>query len=946
MEKAYSPESFEDRLYQWWEKQGHFKASDVTDPKKHPAGAFNIMIPPPNVTGALHNGHALFLTLQDILIRWKRMSGFNTLWLPGTDHAGIATQMMVEKDLAKEGKSRHQLGRKAFLQRVWAWKEKHGGVITKQIRVMGASVDWERERFTMDEGLSKSVREVFVRLYEDKVIYRGSYIINWCHRCQTALSDLEVIPKERKGHLWHLRYPVVGSKDSLIIATTRPETMLGDTAVAVNPADERYRHLVGKNVKLPLVDREIPIVGDEHVDMAFGTGALKVTPGHDFHDYEIGKRHKLPILNLLGKDGTLNELAGHYKGLKVGEARERVVADLETAGALVKIEDHTSQVGTCERCEAVVEPLVSVQWFAKGDILGKPALDAVKRGEKMSGREVDSRTDSVKIYPESWTSTYYHFMENIKDWCISRQLWWGHQIPAWYCDKCNHIEVSRSDPSKCPKCGNADSASFRRDEDVLDTWFSSALWPFSTLGWPENTAALKTFYTGSVLETGTDILFFWVARMVMMGMYFMEGRVPFHRVYLHSLVRDEKGQKMSKTKGNVIDPLVVVAEHGADAFRFTLASMAGPNRDIRLSIARVAEDRAFCNKLWNASRYVLMRLGAVPPPVDETTGKAVPGIGPSAGGVVDFNAITGGKTLEQWVETHREEFHPLNRWVISQLQDAVVRTEEGLEEFRVNDATAAMYQFTWGTFCDWYIEYSKALLAVDGPGRGDAKLTNETYVCLLYVLETQLRLAHPFIPFITEEIWAHLPPRPGVNKGDALMVAAYPKARAKWVDQGADHDVGVWTDIIARIRTFRGENNIAPKARPEMTYALLPTAAQEAGGVKAGTDYIKAVAQLGSFAAEIGRLKDDPATGEIVTNTAKLYIPLHGLVDFGAERKRLEKELAAAQKDIEFFEKKLSNEAFVAKAPPELIIEQKAKLVAAQQKLAEVRKSQSRIAKL
>jgi valyl-tRNA synthetase len=938
MEKAYQPQDFEERLYTWWEAQGYFKAKD-SDPERKP---FSIMIPPPNVTGALHNGHALFVTLQDILTRWKRMKGFNTLWLPGTDHAGIATQMMVERDLQKsEKKSRHDLGREKFVERIWAWKEKHGGVIQKQIRILGASVDWERERFTLDEGLSRAVREVFVRLYEQGLIYRGSYIINWCHRCQTALSDLEVIPKEKQSSLWHLKYTVAGSNETVTIATTRPETLMGDTAVAVNPKDERFKHLVGKKLILPLVNRQIPVIADEHVDMEFGTGALKVTPGHDFNDYEIGKRHSLPIVNILNRDGTLNDNAGAFKGQKIGPARDAVVAALTEKEILVKAVPHTLQAGTCERCETVVEPMVSEQWFVKAEPLAKPALQAVRKGMAMSGAEVDQCTDAIRIYPESWAATYYHFLDNIRDWCISRQLWWGHQIPAWHCDKCKKISVSRDDLNVCGYCGNSSADSFRRDEDVLDTWFSSALWPFSTLGWPEKTDALKTFYPTSVLETGHDILFFWVARMIMMGMHFMDGKVPFHRVYLHSLVRDEKGQKMSKTKGNVVDPLVVVKEYGADAFRFTLASMAGPNRDIRLSLTRVAEDRAFCNKLWNASRYVLMRLGVVPAPVDETTGKPIAGIAPAGGTVVDFEALTQGESLQQWIEGHRSQMHPVNRWILSQQQKALVDIENALEEFRVCDATAALYHFTWDHFCDWYIEYTKVLL--QGAEDGASALIQETYVVMLYTLESLLKMAHPLIPFITEEIFQSLPQRVGHEKGSSLMIQSFPEFNASWIDTKADDLVDLWTDLIGSVRAFRGENNISPKARPQLSYEMLTAKEHLADAVTSGAKFVRALAGIDSFGPETGALKGQKTTGEIVTKCATLFVPLEGLVDFAAEKKRLEKELASAQKDIEFFEKKLGNESFVSKAPAEVIAEQREKLAAAKQKRDTVEKSLARL---
>lgn len=930
MQKAYDPQSFETRIYSWWSDKGCFRAEDESSKP-----AFSIPMPPPNVTGALHNGHALFVTIQDVLIRWKRMSGFNALWMPGTDHAGIATQMIVERELAKQGVKRHDLGRTEFLRRVWDWKEKHGGIIVGQMKKLGASPDWSRLRFTMDEGLSKAVREVFVKLYEEKLIYRGTRIINWCARCHTALSDLEVIPKERKGHFWHLKYERVDGKGALTIATTRPETLLGDTAVAVHPNDDRYREWIGKKVRLPLVGREIPVVADEHADMAFGSGALKVTPGHDFNDYEIGKRHDLPIVTVFDKAGRVNEEGGKYGGLTIAEAREHVVKDLEEQGLLLRIEDHTHAVGVCQRCETVVEPMVSDQWFMNVKPLAEKAIEAVKKGEKLSLVEIDQRDDAIKILPGTWLATYYQWMENIRDWCISRQLWWGHQIPAWYCD-CGEVIVSRTNPTKCTNCG-APAASLRQDEDVLDTWFSSALWPFSTLGWPEKTKAYHTFYPTSIMETGFDILFFWVARMIMMGMHFNSGRVPFKRVYLHAMVRDEKGQKMSKTKGNVIDPLDIIAEYGADAFRFTLAAMAGQGRDVKLSLDRIDGYKAFCNKLWNASRYVLMRLGHV-------VMEGAPEV-PKA----NFALLTGGQPLDKWVAARRSKLHPINRWILGRLDQAIERVNSGLEEFRLNDAANEIYEFVWREYCDWYIEFSKELLA--SAGGGHEALVAETQICLMHVLDQALKLAHPFVPFVTEEIYQALPERPGVsaaNRGP-IMIEAFPETSG-YKTSDADEDdemriVGMWKESIDRLRAFRGENNISPKARPRATFEVGESRNKTA--FEKGVPFIRALAQLEGLDVETGQhFKGQPTTGEILTSAAKFYIPLKGLVDVDGELKRVEKERMQTLGDIDFVKGKLSRESFMAKAPKELVDKEREKLASLEGRSAELDRLIDRLKKL
>lgn len=920
MQKGFSPESFEGRLYSWWQNEGFFRAEDESSKP-----AFSIAMPPPNVTGALHNGHALFVTIEDAITRWKRMKGFNTLWLPGTDHAGIATQMVVERELAKEGLKRHAMGRSAFLKRVWEWKEKSGNMIVEQMKKLGASPDWDRLQFTMDPHLSKAVRHVFVTLFEQGLIYRGTRIINWCTRCQTALSDLEVKPIDRKGHFYHLKYFPVGESEPLVIATTRPETLLGDAAVAVHPEDERYKHLVGKKVKLPLMNREIPVIADSYVDREFGSGALKVTPGHDFNDYDIGKRHNLPVLGVFAKDGKVNEEGKQYQGLSIPEAREKIVADLQAAELLVRIEDHSHSVGVCDRCERVAEPMVSEQWFMNVKPMAEKAIAAVKKGESLSLEEIDRRDDVIKILPESWTATYYHWMENIRDWCISRQLWWGHQIPAYYCGNCGATTVSRDEVNSCPKCK---SGNVKQDEDVLDTWFSSGLWPFTTLGWPENTKAYKTFYPTSVMETGFDILFFWVARMIMMGMHFNDGKVPFKRVYLHAMVRDEKGQKMSKTKGNVIDPLDIIRDYGSDAFRFTLAMMAGQGRDVKLSLDRIEGYKAFCNKFWNASRYVLMRLGHV---ASELPGDPIP--------PVDFAKITGGKTLKQWVQAERSKFHPINQWILAELDETIGRVEKGFEEFRLNESSQAVYDFVWGQYCDWYIEFSKELLS----SSDHANAVAETQGCLMYVLEESLKLAHPLIPFVTEEIYQHLPLRPGVSPKSPLMLAEFPK-QSGFTSREQAQAVHIWKDSIATFRAFRGENNISPKARPKVTYDVTDLNARDA--FISGVPFIRALAQLESLEAETGYLRGDPTTGEVLSKSAKFFIPLKGLVDVDGELKRVEKEKQTALADITFTQAKLSKETFISKAPKELVDKEKEKLRLLEVKVGELDHALERLRKL
>ncbi|MEJ2080822.1 MAG: valine--tRNA ligase, partial [Acidobacteriota bacterium] len=708
--KSYEPRGTEQTLYKWWEEQGFFNA-DVDSPLP----PFSMVLPPPNVTGALHMGHALNITLQDILARWKRMDGHNVLWVPGTDHAGIATQNVVEKNLAAEGKKRTDFTREEFEAIVWRWKEEYEARILGQIKQLGCSCDWSRQRFTMDEGLSRAVREVFVRLWEDGLIYKGEYLVNWCPRCVTAISDLEVEYEPAEGKLWYIRYPIEDSSEFVVVATTRPETMLGDTAVAVHPDDERYRGLRGKRIVLPLMNREIPVIFDSFVEREFGTGVVKVTPGHDPADFEAGRRHDLPIIRVIGDDGTMTAAAGPYRGLDRYEARRRVVADLEALGLLEKVERHAHNIGHCQRCETIVEPLVSNQWFVRVQPLADEAIRAVEQG----------RTD---FQPKNFEKVYFEWMRNIHDWCISRQLWWGHRIPAWYCDGCRETIVAREAPQSCPKCGGT---KLRQETDVLDTWFSSALWPFSTLGWPDRTREQELFYPTSAMVTGFDIIFFWVARMMMMGLRFKED-VPFRHVFINGLVRDAQGQKMSKSRGNSIDPLAIIEEYGTDAVRFTLAVMAVPGTDIPFSIDRMAGYRAFCNKIWNAARFLLMNLDS-DAPVDEAEIDAVLA-GPEPG------------------------LH--HRWILTRLSEVIASTRRDLDRFFVHEATNTLYHFFWGELCDWYIELVKEDLSGDDPARRERA---QKVTC--FVLETAMRLLHPFIPFITEEIWQKVP-----HRGETIML--------------------------------------------------------------------------------------------------------------------------------------------------------------------------------
>lgn len=858
--KAYEPKVVEERWYRQWEADGSFHARVPSEDK-----SYSIVIPPPNITGVLHMGHALNNTLQDILCRWKRMSGYNVLWMPGTDHAGIATQNVVERQLAAEGTSRHEIGRDAFIERVWKWKAESGGQIIGQLKRLGASCDWDRERFTMDEGLSTAVREVFVRLYEEGLIYRDNRLINWCPRCHTALSDIEVEHEEQKGNLWHLRYPVVGTDRFVVVATTRPETMLGDTAVAVNPADDRYRDIIGGFVTLPLVNRRIPIIADEYVDMEFGTGVVKITPAHDFNDFEVGKRHNLDRINVFDESGIINAAGHQYEGLDRFAARKKIVADLEEQGLLEKIVDHALSVGGCYRCKTVVEPYMSLQWYVSVAPLAEQALAAVRQG-------------TTRIIPTQWENTYYEWMENIRDWCISRQIWWGHRIPAWYCDHCNEVTVSKNDPSSCAHCG---SDEIRQETDVLDTWFSSALWPFSTMGWPEKTEELALFYPTSCLVTGFDILFFWVARMMMMGLHFM-GEVPFRDVYIHALVRDAQGQKMSKSRGNVIDPLVIIDEYGADAFRFTLAAFAAQGRDVKLAEERIAGYRNFVNKIWNASRFAFMNLQ-------------------------DFDPDT--------VDWQGLELTNADRWILFRLNAAACEVDEALAGYRFNEAASSLYRFTWSEFCDWYIE----LIKEDLYKGDDARKTTAQYV-LWTVLENLLRLLHPLMPFLTEEIWQNLP---GKRPVSSIMQAPYPRPVPEWEFTDGAREMDLVMEVIRGIRNIRGEVEVPPSRE---IAAILDCGSDESLHVlKRNEGYVMSLARLSDLA--MGRAPERPADAAVqVAGDVQIIIPLKGLVNVEEEEKRLLKELGKVDKDIDFLGKKLENPDFVGRAPAAVVAKERDKL--------------------
>ena len=850
--KVYEPQEVEGRIYEMWEKNGCFAGH--RDPDKKP---FTIVMPPPNVTGQLHMGHAMDCTLQDILIRFKRMQGYAALWVPGTDHAGIATQIKVEEELRKkEGLSRHDLGREKFLERVWDWKHQYGNRIVAQQKKMGASCDWDRSRFTMDEGLSKAVRHVFVSLYNKGLIYKGSRIVNWCPHCVTALSDAEVEYQDKPGHLWHLRYPIVGEEGRyVIVATTRPETMLGDTGVAVNPDDERYKDIVGKKCILPLVGREMPIVADDYVDMEFGTGCVKMTPAHDPNDFEVGLRCNLESIRVLDDHGVVNENGGKYQGMDRYEARKAIVADLDELGLLEKIEDHQHNVGTCYRCGTDVEPIISAQWFVKMAPLAEEALRVVRDGE-------------TKFVPERFTKTYTNWMENVHDWCISRQLWWGHQIPAWTCADCGHITVSETAPTECEHCR---SHNITQEEDVLDTWFSSALWPFSTLGWPdENSEDFKYFYPTDVLVTGYDIIFFWVARMIFSGCAHT-GKTPFHTVFIHGLVRDDKGRKMSKSLGNGIDPLEMAEKYGADALRFNLITGNSPGNDMRFYVEKCEAMRNFANKIWNASRFVMMNL------------------------TITENKLP--DTLE-----------PEDKWILCRLGEVIGEVTENMEAYELGVASAKVYDFIWSDYCDWYIELTKARLQGEDEG---AKV--QAQQVLVYVLTETLKLLHPFMPFITEEIWQALP-----HQGDFLMLQSWPKADPAWSDVKAKESMEAVMDVIRTIRARRSEMNVPPSKKAALTIVT-----NEGEIFTAGEAHLKRLAWCSSVTVQQEDLTDTAGMVCDITHMAKLYMPLAELVDVAKEKARLEKDLGKKQGELKGLEGKLSNPGFLGKAPEHVVAAEK-----------------------
>ena len=875
---VYDPQSFEKKWYKYWEDNKLFHAEVKMD--KQP---FSIVIPPPNVTGQLHMGHALDNTLQDIQIRWRRMQGYNTLWMPGADHAGIATQIKVEEMLAQDNISRYDLGRDKFIEKVWEWKEQYGDRIITQLKSLGASCDWERERFTMDEGCSKAVREVFVSLYEKGLIYQGYRITNWCPRCNTALSDIEVEHEDKPGNLYHLRYQVENSDEYIIVATTRPETMLGDSGVAVHPEDERYCHLIGKNLILPIVERKIPIFADDYVDPSFGTGAVKVTPAHDPNDFEMGQRHNLEQIVILNSNATMAENTGKYQGLDRYACRKALLQDLEAIGALVKIEEHNHAVGQCQRCSTIVEPMVSKQWFVKMESLAQPAIAAVE-------------TEKIKFVPERFTKIYLNWLDGIRDWCISRQIWWGHRIPAWYCE-CGETIVARDSVNSCPKCG---SANVKQDEDVLDTWFSSALWPFSTMGWPEQTPELKQFYPTSVLVTGYDIIFFWVARMIMMGLEFQQ-EIPFKHVFIHGLVRDSQGRKMSKSLGNGIDPLEVVEKYGADTLRFMLITGNTPGNDMRFYWERVESTRNFANKLWNASRFVLMNL-------------------------TDY---------DENFDPQASDYTLADKWILSRYNQTVSDVTRNLERFELGEAGRAIYEFIWNEFCDWYIELSKARLYNKEDSR--ARQTAQSVLC--YVLENTLKLLHPFMPFITEEIWQHIP-----HEGDSIIVASWPVEQTTLTDKKSELNMEIVMETIKAIRNMRAEVNVAPGRKSE---AILQLASAELVQLfELNASYVKTLAAVEPLNVSLTTPEKPENAMAAVVSGVEIYMPLKGLIDVDKETARLNKELLTLDKELARVSGKLSNEGFVAKAPPDVIEKEKAKQQEFEEKVKAINERLSYLASL
>ena len=869
--KVYNPKEMEDRIYQNWMDKGYFHAK--VNPDKKP---FTIVMPPPNVTGQLHMGHALDNTMQDILIRFKRMQGYEALWQPGTDHAAIATEVKVIEKLKEQGIDKDEIGREEFLKYAWAWKEEYGGKIINQLKKMGSSADWERERFTMDEGCSRAVEEVFLKLYEKGYIYKGSRIINWCPVCQTSISDAEVEHTDQKGHFWHIRYPVVGEEGQYVeIATTRPETMLGDTAVAVNPKDERYAHLVGKMLKLPLTDRQIPVIADEYVDMEFGTGCVKITPAHDPNDFEVGKRHNLEEINIMNDDATINERGGKYAGMDRYEARRAMVEDLEKQGLLVKVVDHEHSVGTHDRCKTTVEPMIKPQWFVRMKEMAKAAMDVLK-------------TDDLNFVPERFDKIYLHWLENIKDWCISRQLWWGHRIPAYYCDECGEVVVSRGMPEKCPKCG---CTHLTQDEDTLDTWFSSALWPFSTLGWPDKTPELEYFYPTSVLVTGYDIIFFWVIRMVFSGLE-QTGKSPFKHVLIHGLVRDSQGRKMSKSLGNGIDPLQVIDQYGADALRLTLITGNAPGNDMRFYWERVEASRNFANKIWNASRFILMNM-------EDTDVKA----------------------------PAREELETADRWILSKLNDLTKEVTDNMESFELGIAVSKIHNFIWDEFCDWYIEIAKQRIWAKEENKKAAD-------CALWTLKTVLsgamKLLHPYMPFITEEIYCTLHP-----EEESIMISSWPVYREDWSDPAAEQIIEKVKDIVKGVRNIRSEMNVAPSKK---IHVIIVPEKEEDGSQ---LDALKEMYQKLMNAGQVTVQADKDGIGEdaisLVVPGAVAYLPLDELVDKEKERERLLKEEERLAKELKRSQGMLNNEKFLSKAPAAKVQEEREKMEKYQKMMEQVK---------
>lgn len=852
----YDPKEFEEKIYDMWMSENYFRAEIDHDKKP-----YTIVLPPPNITGQLHMGHALDQTLQDILIRWKRMQGYSALWLPGTDHASIATEVkVVERIYKEEGKTKEEIGRQEFLKRAWDWKKEYGNRITEQMKKLGSSCDWERERFTMDEGCNKAVTEVFIKLYEKGYIYRGNRLINWCPDCRTSLSDAEVEHEEKQGFFWHVKYPVKDSDEYIEIATTRPETMLGDTAVAVHPEDERYKHLVGKTLILPIVNREIPVITDEYVEMEFGTGAVKITPAHDPNDFEVGLRHNLEQINVMNEDATMNENAGKYEGMDRYQCRKELVKDLETEGYLVKIKEHDHNVGACYRCNTVVEPILSEQWFVKMEELAKPAIEAAENKD-------------VEFVPERFTKIYSHWLENIRDWCISRQLWWGHRIPAYYCDDCGEIIVSRDKPQKCTKC---DSEKIRQDEDVLDTWFSSALWPFSTLGWPDETEDLKYFYPTDVLVTGYDIIFFWVVRMVFSGLEQM-GEVPFKHVFVHGLVRDSQGRKMSKSLGNGIDPLEVIDEYGADALRFMLATGNSPGNDMRFFMEKVESSRNFANKLWNASRFVLMNLDA-----------------------------------QELNKEYEKELTLSDKWILSRLNTVADEVTANLEKFELGIAAAKLYDFIWSEYCDWYIELVKPRLYGE-----DFNSKRTAQDVLTEVLENILKLLHPFMPYITEEIWDHLP-----NSKDHVIISNWPSIDKEKIKPEEEKNMELIMDAIKNIRNIRAEMNVAPSRKAKVIVVANENVFET---IEENKSYLITLASASEVIMKDNKMNIPEDAVSTVVDGAEIFIPLDDLVDFEKELERLEKEKTKLEKELDRVNKKLSNKGFINKAPAKLVEEEKQK---------------------